>query len=74
MLCRVIFIFWDLCLVFCTSSCFSIAALCLQPEQGIPEGGRRNGVGFHITDFVLTVMVSGRVVTDYGAIVHTNYS
>lgn len=53
-------------------------ALCVQSEQRIPKGVRRNGEAFHIADFVLTVMVSGRVGTDYSpapsAMVHTNYS
>lgn len=41
-------------------------------------GRQAEGEGFHITDFVLTVMLSDRVGTDYSPtpshIVHTGYS
>lgn len=78
MLCHVMFIFLVLCLVFCTNSCLEIAALYLQLEQCIPKGGRGNGEGFHIADFVLTVMVSDGGGTKYSPapwlIVHTDLS
>lgn len=51
--------------------CASSQSRAFQEEAG-------GGKGFHRTDFVLTVMVSGRVGTDYSptpsAIVQNNYS
>lgn len=42
-----------------------MAAFYVESEQCIPEGGRGNGEGFHIADFVLTVMVSDGVGTEH---------